>query len=77
MYIRSIPETNKLCVPYFRLHKVHSSFVGLSIRFYNKIPQGILELSYTSFQAKIKHGLIQKAYYTLNDYLNDKNPWVI
>ena len=66
---------HKLCVPYSRLHKVHNSFVGLSIRFYNKIPVDILSLPYDLFKKKLKSQLISKAYYSVDDYFNDKNLW--
>ena len=66
---------HKLCVPYCRLRKVHNSFVGLGIRFYNKIPRDILALPYDSFKTKIKSQLILKAYYSIEDYFNDKESW--
>ena len=71
----STRNRHKLCVPYHRLHKVHDSFGGLGIRIYNKLPNSLLDIPFNSFKNKIKMILIQKAYYTLNDYLDDRNSW--
>ncbi|MBF2463455.1 reverse transcriptase family protein [Listeria welshimeri] len=66
---------NKLVTPSFRLHKVNMSFLGLGIRIYNKIPQKILQLPLSKFKTYVKKTLINKAYYTVKDYMNDVNAW--
>ena len=50
--------------------------MGLCVRFYNKIPEEILNLSDNKFKLKIKEVLCKKAYYTINDYLCDKKAWL-
>ena len=66
---------DKLRVPFHRLHKVHNSFVGLGITFYNKLPSSLLDLPFNAFKTKVKSNLCSKAYYCINDYLNDKESW--
>lgn len=66
---------NKLNVPRFRLQKVNGSFMGNCICFYNKLPEGVEHLPMRKFKSFIKVNLLKKAYYTINDYLSDKNAW--
>lgn len=66
---------HKLVGTYHRLHKVHNSFEGLGVRFYNKIPIKITDLPLHKFKLAVKKHLIMKAYYSVNDYLNDKHSW--
>lgn len=66
---------HKLHAPSHRLRKVHDSFVGLGIRFYNKLPLSFLDLPFNAFKAQVKSNLCSKAYYSINDYLADKNSW--
>ncbi|CAH2095977.1 unnamed protein product [Euphydryas editha] len=68
-------RNNKIVTPGFRLRKVNASFLGYGIRMYNKIPQTILELSHNKFKDFIKKKLIDKAYYSVQDYLVDKDVW--
>ena len=49
--------------------------MGLGIRFYNKLPQSFLELPFDKFKVQVKSILSKKAYYTVNDYINDKSSW--
>lgn len=66
---------HKLNIPKFRLKKVSGSFMGNSVRFYNKLPEGAFKLPIRRFKSYIKMNLIKKAYYTLDDYINDKAAW--
>lgn len=66
---------NKLAVPKFRLSKVSTSFMGYCVRFYNKIPEAILNLSEQKFKKRIKYSLCKKAYYHIDEYLNDTSAW--
>lgn len=59
----------------FRLTKVKSSFVGNCVAFFNKIPEDLQNLPLNQFKNTIKSKLISKAYYTINEYLDDKTPW--
>lgn len=66
---------DKLLTPLLRLSKTNSSFVGHSIRFYNRLPKSILLLNEKKFKKCIKDELIKKSYYKVEDYLNDKDVW--
>lgn len=66
---------NKLYIPKFRLEKVKGSFMGNCILFYNKLPENATKLPVRRFKAYIKNNLINKAYYTVDDYINDKSSW--
>ncbi len=66
---------NRLSQPLFRLAKVHKSFMGLCVKCYNKIPTEIQNLNESKFKLCIKKVLCRKAYYKLNDYIEDKNAW--
>lgn len=67
---------NKLAQTISRLHKVTNTFMGLCIRFYNKVPRDIQELPYNKFKNVIKQKLCKKAYYRVNDFIDDTEPWV-
>lgn len=44
----------------------------LFILFYYKIPIDIIYLPVDLFKLTVKNLLIRKSYYTINDYINDK-----
>ena len=58
----------------YRLQKVYGSFLGQCIRFYNKIPQIILDI-FSKFKEPVKTVLMKKGYYTIDDYMKDKKVW--
>ncbi|CAK1579780.1 unnamed protein product [Parnassius mnemosyne] len=66
---------NKLVVPKLRLHKVGNSFVGNSIKMFNKIPQDLVDMPLNKFKIEVKKCLMKKGYYKVDEYLKDKNPW--
>lgn len=66
---------SRLAVPYFRLTKSKTSFMGHCIRFYNKIPSSIQNLTDINFKAHVKQVLCKKAYYKVEDFINDKITW--
>lgn len=66
---------NNLILPKTRLQKINNSFMCQSIRFYNKIPSHIKELSLNKFKLFIKQQLCRKGFYNVKDYLQDKNAW--
>lgn len=66
---------NKIASCKSRLAKVSKSFVGMSIKLYNKLPVDIVNLSDNKFKKTIKAVLTQKAYYKINDYIDDKGAW--
>lgn len=67
---------HRLAVPNLKLQKISSSFVGLSIKMYNKLPQNVIDLPIHKFKTHVKACLIKKGYYKIVDYLNDKDSWV-
>ena len=71
----NLRNKNKLAVPASRLHKVSHSFVGQSIRFYNKLPNDMTNLSLNKFKKIVKHRLCRRAYYSIADYACDKDVW--
>lgn len=58
-----------------RLNKVHRSFVGQSTIYFNKIPHDLTRLPLQTFKHIIKNKLIKKGYYSIKEYLNDKDAW--
>jgi hypothetical protein len=67
---------DKIAVPKFRLAKTNKkSFLGNSIRFYNKIPKEITGLTEGKFKNHVKSTLLKKAYYTISQYIEDKDAW--
>ncbi|CAH2232471.1 jg19404 [Pararge aegeria aegeria] len=72
----NVRSKNKLAVQYTRLHKISNSFKGNCIQFYNKLPVDILGMSLKKFKVCIKRKLIEKSYYSIKDYVNDKKAWV-
>ena len=51
--------------------------MGNCVRFYNKIPKCLTELTESKFKMRIKTILMQKAYYTVGRYVEDKDAWNI
>lgn len=66
-------QRHKFVLPKSKLSKVHKSFVINSVRFYNIIPQCISAENDVIFKRKLKKFLIQKAYYSVRDFICDKN----
>lgn len=71
---QNLRPRNKLAIPNSALKIIHSSPYGMSIKIYNKIPNNIKDIdNYKIFKNTIKLYLTRKAYYTLDDFFNDKN----
>lgn len=68
----STRNRNGLVKSRFRLCKTDKSFLGNSVRFYNKLPVSITQLNATKFKACVKNILMSKGYYTISDYINDR-----
>lgn len=51
---------------------VRKSVLGMAPRIYNKLPDDIKNLNVTQFKKKLKLLLIEKCYYTTDEFLNDK-----
>lgn len=73
--IHSINTRNKhkLVVPRFRLTKSNKSFLGNCVRFYNKLPKCVTDLTDIKFKNTVKSTLIKKAYYKIQDFVDDKD----
>lgn len=67
---------NKFSIPLFRLQKVHKSFMGQSVIYYNKIPENVTNMPLHKFKNHIKVTLLKKGYYKVDDYLQDKDVWL-
>lgn len=68
-------SAGKLKTTFYRLVKAKKSFLGNCIKFYNKIPKHITELTDSKFKSVVKRTLISKAYYKINDYIMDRDIW--
>lgn len=69
----STRHRNELKLPKSRTVKFKSSVFCMSVKIYNKLPDSIKSIqTLASFKYKLKAFLIQKVYYTINEYLNDK-----
>ena len=66
---------HKLVVPKFRLAKSNKSFLGNCVRFYNKLPKSVTDLTGRKFKTFVKSMLIKKAYYKIKDYIDDRDAW--
>lgn len=73
---RHTRSSDKLAVPYHRLSKTQKSFVGVGLRMYNKLPIDLTCLPTPILKKIVKQTLIKRAYYKINDYINDKNVWL-
>lgn len=73
---RNTRHRNKIVVPKFRLTKLNKCFLGNTVRFFNKLPQHIADLPFGKFKAHVKRVLVEKAYYRLDTYINDKEVWI-
>lgn len=72
---RRFPTRNqhKLIMPPSKLGMLSSGPLAMTITIYNKIPTNIKSVeSLPVFTRKLKHLLIEKTYYTLNEFLTDK-----
>jgi hypothetical protein len=64
---------NQIAVPGHRLAKVRSSFAGNCTRFYNKVPTEVVNLPLNQFKSYVKLYLLRKEYYTLKEFIGDKD----
>ena len=72
----NLRNKDKLRAPNHNTTKFEKSPLFMGIMIYNKLPQSLLdECSYNKFRNTIKKILIQKAYYNINEFLNDKSPF--
>jgi hypothetical protein len=66
---------NKIAIKKFRIRKVHRSFLGQCIHFFNKLPDDVLTLPLPALKKYLKKTLMSKAYYRVEDYMTDTNAW--
>lgn len=67
---RNLRNKNRLNRPFTKLHLVSSGTYHMSIKIYNKIPSEIKNISAeTLFLKKLKEWLIDKCFYTIEEYL--------
>lgn len=61
---------NDLRPPRIRLNKSEKSFDFAGLRFFNKLPRHVRNLPINVFMLKIKYFLLQKCFYSYDEYLN-------
>ena len=66
---------HKIVVRKFRLAKTNKSFLGNGVRFYNKLPKSVTDLTVNNFKNHVKSVLLGKAYYKVKDYVDDREVW--
>lgn len=71
----NIRNKNKIVTHFSRLSKVNKSFLCQSIRFFNTLPDDVIDLPYRKFKTFVKQKLSRKGYYKLQDFINDKEAW--
>lgn len=70
----SLRHKNRLNLPQSHLKMHSSSPYSMSIKIYNKLPEYLKQIEKTNiFINKVKQFLINKSYYSLDEFLNDKN----
>lgn len=71
---RNLRPRNKLVIPTSKLKSHSSSPLAMSIRIFNKLPDSIKNIQDEKpFINKLKQLLINKCYYSISDFLDDKN----
>lgn len=73
--MRSSRHKHKIAIPKFRIRKASKSFMGQCVCFYNKLPSEALDLPLPSLKKYLKSTLLKKAYYSVEEYIADKNAW--
>lgn len=66
---------NKIILPKTRLSKVSRSFAVNCVRFYNILPAWLTQMRESIFKTAVKRMLLWKAYYSIQDFINDKKAW--
>ncbi|KAL0829802.1 hypothetical protein ABMA28_003285 [Loxostege sticticalis] len=62
-----------LSIPPQRLALYSKNAYCMAIKIFNKLSNDLKELPFTKFKNKLFNFLMEKMYYTVNDFLNDKN----
>lgn len=63
---------NNLVVPYHRVNKSQHTTNYLAVKFYNRLPTRLQELNTSQFKKTIRNLLIEKAYYSTSEYMEEK-----
>lgn len=63
----------KLCLPLIRLELYKRNVYCMCIKIYNHLPNNLKIMPTTLFKKKLYNVLLNKTYYTIKDYLEDKN----
>lgn len=69
---RSCRRKQKLCVPKQRIQLYSNNAYCMAIHIYNKLPDEYKELSYNRLKSKLFKLLIDKCYYSVQEFMNDK-----
>lgn len=70
--IRKSRDIHKLCVPPQRIKLFSNNVYCMAIQIYNKLPNIFKSLNITTFKNKLFNFLLQKCYYSTNEFLNER-----
>jgi len=73
MYIHTQLEINLFLYPLTVDSRSQDGPGYFSIRFYNKLPSVVRDLPINHFKKKLKHLFLEKAFYSIEEYLNLSN----
>lgn len=63
---------NNFIIPYHRIKVSQLNVNHLAIKIFNKLPSKMKELNRRKLKSELKCVLLNKAYYTIHEYMNDK-----
>ena len=63
-----------LIIDQIRLQKSRFSLNYYAPKFYNKLSYNVKQYGFTKFKSYIREKLIEKSYYSFEEYLGDPNP---
>lgn len=64
-------NNDRATVEFLRLKSSRYSRNYFSLKFLNKLPRSVVALPFSAFKLRLKSFLIDKAYYSIDDFLND------
>lgn len=72
IHSRNLRNRKRLVSVKYKTSLLTNSLLGMASKIYNKIPSTIKDLTLQSFKKELKKCLIDKTYYSLNEFFNDK-----
>lgn len=71
--VRNRRHGDRLCIHAAKTTLLQNSVICMAPKIYNKIPEKYKSLNKNLFRANLKSFLVEKCYYTIQDFLNDKS----